>query len=398
MIKVYHQLGFRENWNFEVFDKMDVGDGFIFSPVNLSQVKLEKLDSKYKVKGFLDPQCYYPEQRPKGKLLTYDYFPQNIAKTQQCTTEDFSKDGIRYKIANKCIELQLKNNFEYLVIPFNRIMSSFPNTIIQKNNEKYIYPFIEEIKKFPEASNKEILLTLIVNENQIRHLEARNEFLNWVTGIRNISGVYLIFQSDRNTKQIKNADILLGELLFIKTLIENGLKVFIGYTNTEALLYSIAFPTGVTLGSYENLRKFNEDRFIENEKAARAPIARLYSNYLLNWIPAGTINSIRSLSLDEFDKLFDKNDERPYNLSNEFNWHFTKPELYKHYFISFNKQLKELPDQLDERIKHIEGLIDKALIYYRETLIAFDSESNGDHLIIWKEVIKQFKENIEGNE
>ena len=52
MIKVYHQLGFRENWNFEVFDKMDVGDGFIFSPVNLSQVKLEKLDSKYKVKGF----------------------------------------------------------------------------------------------------------------------------------------------------------------------------------------------------------------------------------------------------------------------------------------------------------------------------------------------------------
>ena len=26
----------------------------------------------------------------------------------------------------------------------------------------------------------------------------------------------------------------------------------------------------------KNLRKFNEDRFIENEKAARAPIARLY--------------------------------------------------------------------------------------------------------------------------
>lgn len=388
-MEIFHQLGFRENWNFDVFDKYNIGDGFIFSPVNLAQIKLEKLDQKYKTIGFLDPQCYYPESRPKGKLLTYDYFPQNIIKKESYTTNIFNEDENKYKIAEECLQLQLKNNFKYIVIPFNRIMSSKISNIIEKNKTKYLLPFLEKIKTM--KINKKILLTLVVSEEQIRHEESRNEILNWVTGIREISGIYLIFQSERKSKQIKIYDILLNELTFIDKLVQNDLEVIIGYTNTEALLYSIAMPKGVTLGSYENLRKFNEDRFIENEKNARSPIARLYSNFLLNWIPSGTINSIREKSLDEFDKLFEKNDERPYNLSNEFNWHFTKPELYKHYFISFYNQLKKLPSVQEERIKYIKTLIENALNYYDNSSILFDSDSNGEHLVIWKEVIKEFE-------
>lgn len=392
-MKVYHQLGFRENWNFDVFDKYSVGDGFIFSPVNLAQIKLEKLDEKYKKIGFLDPQCYYPNSKPKGKLLTYDYFPQNIVSSEICTTKFFLENDNSNKVAEECLKIQLKNDFEYLVIPFNRVMSSTMFEVIDKNKQKYLNPFLNELSKL--ETKKELLLTLVVSEDQIRHEESRNEILNWVTGIRKISGIYLIFQSERKSKQIKIGDILLSELLFIEKLVANDLKVIIGYTNTEALLYSIAMPTAITIGSYENLRKFNEDRFIENEKNVRSPVARLYSSYLLNWIPSGTINSIREASLKEFDKLFDKNEERPYNLSNEFNWHFTKPELYKHYFISFYNQVKKMPPTRIERIKYLKELINNALDYYQNANIPFDSDSDGEHLLVWKKVIEKFENLIE---
>ncbi|MGL5583533.1 MAG: hypothetical protein ACRDCE_21610 [Cetobacterium sp.] len=392
-MKVFHQLGFRENWNFSVFDNEKVGDGFIFSPVNLAQIKLEKLPDKYKKIGFLDPQCYFPDSTPKGKLSTYDYFPQTIsaeiAEVTNCNTEVFERDDIKLKIAEKCIEIQLKNNFEYIVIPFNRIMSDNMALTIEKNQKKYLRPFLDEISK--RKIEKKVLLTLVVSDAQIRFEEIRNELLNWVTGIRGIDGVYLIFQSSRKSKQIKIKDILLNELNFIKKLKENDLEVIIGYTNTEALLYSLSMPDGLTMGSYENLRKFTEDRFIDNSNVARAPIARLYSDYLLNWIPSGTINSIREQSLEEFDKLFDKNDERPYNLSDEFNWHFTKPELYKHYFISFYKQIQSLPSKQEERVDFLEKLIDRAIEYYQSSKIPFDMESNEEHLLVWKEVIADFK-------
>ncbi|MHA4987303.1 hypothetical protein [Cetobacterium somerae] len=389
-MKVFHQLGFRENWNFSVFDDYSIGDGFIFSPVNLAQIKLEKLPSRYKKIGFLDPQCYFPDSTPKGKLLTYDYFPQNIAETKNCNTQTFNTDNIKNRIAEECIKVQLENDFEYLVIPFNKVITDNITMMIEKNKDKYLVPFLNEIKRIGNI-DKKILLTIVVSDTQIRHEDSRNELLSWITGIRGIDGVYLIFQSSRKSKQIKIKDFLLNELIFIKILKENDLEVIVGYTNTEAILYSIAMPDGVSMGSYENLRKFTEDRFVENDIAARAPIARLYSDFLLNWIPSGTINSIREQSLDEFDKLFDKNDERPYNLSDEFNWHFTKPELYKHYFISFYNQLKKLPETKEERIEYLNKLISQAIAYYKNSNIPFDIESNEEHLLVWQEVINEYK-------
>ena len=56
-MKVYHQTGFRQNWNIESFQQ-GVGDGLIYSPINLDADKLLHLDNSIKQTGFLDPQLY----------------------------------------------------------------------------------------------------------------------------------------------------------------------------------------------------------------------------------------------------------------------------------------------------------------------------------------------------
>jgi len=46
-MKVYHQTGFRYKWNMDAFDQ-NIGDGLIYSPVNVDADKLNGYDEKYK--------------------------------------------------------------------------------------------------------------------------------------------------------------------------------------------------------------------------------------------------------------------------------------------------------------------------------------------------------------
>lgn len=63
-MKVYHQTGFRDKWNIESFLN-GVGDGLIFSPINIDADKLLALDVKLKHSGFLDPQLYLLNEAEK---------------------------------------------------------------------------------------------------------------------------------------------------------------------------------------------------------------------------------------------------------------------------------------------------------------------------------------------
>jgi hypothetical protein len=110
-MKVYHQTGFRLNWNIDCFQQK-VGDGLIFSPINIDADKLIQLDNSLKETSFLDPQLYLLNET-KGTLDTYPYFPGNIKPDY--STPDL--DDSNQVLAQLCIDYQLKNNFEYVVIP-----------------------------------------------------------------------------------------------------------------------------------------------------------------------------------------------------------------------------------------------------------------------------------------
>jgi len=388
-MEVYHQTGHNLKWNEDSFICDKTGSGLIFSPVNIASEKLSKISNDIKKVSIFDPQFYLPKV-PKGKLATYDYFPTNFEINFQ--TPDF--DNVKNCIAKLCIDFQVKNNFKFIVIP-TRYFKTIPSNYTEQIMKYFVEPFL----KYHSSNNidKELLLTLIVNQSQIMNDEYRNELLNWLTGIQEISGIYLIFENGFQTKQIKNSEYLYKALLFINALKINEFLVYLGYTNTEGLLYSVANPDSVSMGSYENLRRFGVKRFTCIDKnIPSSPNPRLYSRQLFQLIDYGYVGAIKNLFKD-WNLIFEDSKYHPLMFKPDYNWHFTKPEPYKHFFLVFSSQVSALPASVNDRIDYLKDAFTKSLRIYKELEevgVILDENSDGSHLSFWITALNMFEKYI----
>jgi len=178
---------------------------------------------------------------------------------------------------------------------------------------------------------------------------------------------------------------------------ENQMEVHIGYTNTEAILYSIAMPDSISIGSYENLRSFGIKRFQDIENSPmRAPNARLYSSKLFQWIDYQYITAMKSL-LPSYEDFFDDSEFKPLMFKPEFKWHFAKPEPYKHYFYVFDNQIKSIPIEQICRIEKLKEDLRSAITLFKkiENVVFLDDNSNGSHLPTWLNVINAYQRELD---
>lgn len=392
-MKVYHQMGFRDKWNIDCL-KSGIGDGLIFSPINMDSDKLLALPKTLREISFLDPQ-FYLLNKEKSTNITYPFFPGNI-KTDFSTAD---LDVSNSKLAEICIDYQINADLDYIIIP-TRYVDAVPTRYLEQMAENFVYPFLEV--KEQKNITKSFLLTVVVKQIMVEDKDKLDELLNWMTGISNIAGFYLIFENNFTSKQIKNFDYLTKVLFFIDILKRNEFEVHIGYCNTEALIYSAAMPDSITIGSYENLRMFRISRFEMSEgKPMHAPNARLYSSKLLQWMDYNYIESMKSL-INNYDSFFDDTQYKPLMFSlgefknQPFSWHFAKSEIYKHYFEVFYSLIKSLVSDQFDRIEQLKSMIKTAIDNYKviEDVVLLDSDSDGSHLATWYNVLNSYKKNL----
>ena len=389
---VYHQTGHNSIWNVGSFTEDGAGSGIIFSPVNDHADKISSISTEIKKVSFFDPQLYLPKSL-KGKLASFDYFPSSFSKN--FTTSDFDKE--KQEIAKRCIDFQLTNQFKYIVIP-SRYYEVLPSNFYEQFEDHLIEPFLSYYQSSKQKT--EILLTLIVKQEQLMNDEHRDELLNWITGIHQIDGVYLIFENNFLSKQIKDTAYLYNALVFIHAIHANELSVHIGYTGIEGLLYSIANPDSISMGSYDNLRQFNIKRFDDkSEGPLRGPNPRLYSRLLFQSIDYGYKDGIMKLYRD-WNNIFEDSGYKPLMFKPDYNWHFSKPEPYKHYFLLFNSQVSSLPTSVSKRIAFLKDSFQNAQHIFRQLDAAginLDDDSNGSHLSFWITTINMFEKYIKEN-
>ncbi len=350
----------------------------IFSPVNDGPDRIMDVESSIRANSFFDPQFYIPASS-RGKLPDYPFFPSTALPDYN--TSDF--ETACWDIARACVEWQAKGNFSHIVIP-TRYYDDLPSDYVGQISSCYIEPFLSAIEE--TGISKSILLTVIVKSVQVSDEENRNYLLNWLTSYENINGIYIIFENTMTGKQIKDPMYLAHCLYFIKVLKDNGLSVHIGYNNTEGLLYSLAGPDSISMGSYENLRKFNPSRFIEQDpQTKKQPNPRLYSGLLFQWIELNYIKAIQQL-YPSWKILFENSRYTPLNFRPKEDWNLRQPELYKHFFIVFSKQAQELPENLIERGNYLRESIQRArqaFIEVDRSGVVLDDNSDGSHLSAW---------------
>jgi len=377
-LKVFHQLGFRYNWNIDSLVDDDCGDGLIIAPRYMPRDIVDKMDPAILQASMFDPQFFLPAT-PKGKLETYDFFPDVTANGFE--TVDFA-DNHASDCAHKCIEYQNGLGLAYVTIP-TRYFPGTPSSFIDQQSNTFVNNFITEIEK--HVVDKPVLLQLVLNELMIKDEDYMSDILNWVTGTK-IDGIYLIVERSSISKQVKDSELLLALLDITTALKENGLIVVIGYLNAESLLLSLANPDVVTIGAYENMRSFDIKVFQEVEKTPmHGPNPRLYMSQLMQWVEYPYIGLLRKLY--PAGEIFDSTKYRAEMFEKTFNWHFGKPQLYKHHFVVITDQLKSLGELTGkDRFNLFSDMTMSAIERYNQLSaqgIVFDSNSDGSHLYIW---------------
>jgi len=386
-VKVMHQCGHNTKWNIISFIEDKIGDGLIISPADLEVNKVNDLPDSVKSVSYFDPQYYLPTSEKK-KLNSYPFFPKTYLEGRQYSTQLSYK--CRFELAKECVQYQKNNNYKYIVIP-TIYEENFIDNTYDELEQLIITPFIDAISRL--QCNKPVLLTAMINKNQLIIDDMNIQLLNFLTSYPEIDGIYLIpiIQRDVSQKRISGINLLFSLMKTINALKMADLEVHLGYTDVEGYLLTIAGPNSISIGAYENSRRFDIKKFGQKGRTQQ-PNARLYSNVLLQWIDTDYIDSLFSM-FKKANELFENNEYLNLMLRTSYNWHFTKKEPYMHYFTSFSHQVYSLHNTLQERYNDIYKTLINAKQYFSEISesgVVLDAPSSGGHIDKWITALNRY--------
>ncbi len=385
----------------------EVGDGFIISPLDMNMDILKKIDDQDLENSFLDPQ-FYALNIYRDSYLSYKF----LDEVDNIYDYNLQKNGI----AKKCIDFQNKVSFKYITIPTidfdllaleesyselyddiksdSDVSSYFDSNSIKISllNKLILDPFTNYITQ--NNIKKPILFTIVFNDEMAKNSDLFNSMLATVTNNETINGIYLLPQNNRTFKRISDINFLVKIMEFIHILRENDLEVIVGYSDIECLLYTVAGATAIPIGVYENLRKYDGLKFSNNDYSGRGPNPRIFSSILLQWIEYPYLSVIKENS--DLSKYFEQNDYFLETQEKDYNWHFSKPQCYKHYMVSFSRIIKNLSNDLEERYQQVDKLLEQANNAFRELsdFVFFDDNSSGDHINKWRTALKSYYNSI----
>lgn len=402
-IRIYHNCGFRDNWNKDVFEIDKVGYGFILSPRDMTKNYISSMDDSLIKKSFFDSQFY------NLGFINQNYLSYNFLDCID-TLSDYANE--KDEIAKKNIEYQNNIDFEYINIPTfdfdllnNNLYDGLYNDMIEsqvnfdpKNklsllNELIIKPFTKYIKE--EKINKKVLITIIFDLDMAQNVDRYNDLLTLITNNEVIDGVCIIPKCQRSYKRVSNIQFLFRMMCFINDLKRVNMEVIVTNCDVESILYAAAGADAVSLGIYENLRHYDGSRFAIDDSFKHGPNPRMFSYKLLQWIDYTYLYPLS----DKFDMadLFEINKYYDATKIKGYKWHFLKAEPYKHYMLSFNNIINDLPESINDRVEYVKKMLNNAIVMnknIRDCGIIFD-ESNGDsHISQWLTALSKYESDV----
>lgn len=380
-IELLHQVGHNASWNLQSYQDEHCGDGLILSPLHQAMPIVEQLQPATRAASLFDPQFYLPNSR-KRKLLSYPFFPEQVDGGFQTGT--FAEHAAR--VAQSCIEFQVAQAFRKVVVPTRFLDEMYPE-YFEMQAEFSVSSFIAA------AGNRPLCLSVAVKASMIRHASWRRMLLDWITSFHQVDELYLMYEHVRDYKQIQDPEFLREALRFFREVMATGLKLTIGYTNTEGLLYTAAGDPNITMGAFENTRIFSVDKFVESDGDRRGPKARIYLPGLMNWVQFQDAKLIRQLAPRVWERVYMPTQWGEDALAQSVEPTFNQPALYKHYFLNMQSQvnvLRQIP--VNDRRNYLLERVADAMAAYQALPRGLNLERHGmgSHLPGWQNALQTF--------
>ncbi len=379
-LKLYHQVGHNAKWNVDSFVSAECGDGLILSPLHQNMDAVAKLDQKTRSRSLFDPQFYLPSSQ-KPKLLQYPFFPSNVDGGFATTSFKASAKAV----AEQCIDYQVMQGFEQVVIP-TRFIDQLYSNYVDRHKQFTVEAFVES------AEDRKLCLSLAVTSAMIEDAEFRSKILNWISSYPTVDHVYLMYQHERDTKQIQSSEFLIAAFQFFKEILDTGLRLTVGYLNGEALLYSLLGDVSLTVGAFENTRIFSIDKFVMSDEERRGPKARIYLPGLMNWVQFDDAKSIRVNAPEVWKSVYRPTDYSEQALALKVDPTFNQPPLYKHYFLCMQQDFEQL-DAADSKTKRdlLKDRLASAHGHYKTLSskgVQIERHGRGGHVAPWLDFLK----------
>lgn len=387
-MQTLHQLGHNQKWGLDSYFENQIGNGFIFGAYNLPAEKIGTRVSGYKWEdlidiAFLDLQFYASKHSDGGKLSTYRFHPINLNQSQETMVE-----GIACVEAG--INLQIDNGFRKILIPsfYQPASASEKNTKLIRSTNKLVQRMK---KKYPSA---EFYMTLCISKDGITDESHVENLLTEATDIDIcFDGYYIVIEPPKEYKQKIPTSIraLLNTKIIFETLKKQGFKTIWAYANWDASLFSSLVDFDyITIGTYENLRSFSLERFLESQAGGPSK-GWYYSEKLLNFIKAQDIEILRAFNCLDAIKN-DKNIFSEIILNSNFIWNTHKPEVHKNYLLAIDRELKDISSRpLDQRKGYFLSKINTATNIYTTLSdnhkVLLSDESSNYHLHNWANLL-----------
>lgn len=391
MVKILHQLGHRHNWNLDCYFDNQIGDGFIFSAYSFIEGKIGTEISGYKAIqylpiSFIDLQYYgYKNSRDKGELSSYDFHPAKMESDGTTITEypELIYKGIIY---------QEKIGLNKIVIPMrcetSKDIGKF-SSIVDKINK-----YVSENKK----TSAEYYLTVSFTDSEIKDAEWVERVLTLLTNVNKVfDGYYIVCDPapEYKKKVSVNYDYYNNLSRIFSVLKKNSFKIIYGYANWDAIPFiALTDIDYVSIGTFENLRRFNIKRFTEDAGGGPSQ-GWYYSEKVLNMIRSQELVKLRSnncidLIRNEKNIFSDAILDPAYPWANNGN---NRPDVHKNYLLSISRELKEISLKKvgDDRINYVLGHIAEAKKIYKDLYdkkVYLDEESSDYHLSTWETFLK----------
>lgn len=336
---------------------------------------VENLSPTTRAASIFDPQFYLPSSR-KPKLQSYPFFPEVVEGGFQTSTFTAHVAGI----AEACIEFQRNLGFRTIVVP-TRFLDQLYTDYIDRQRRFTVDAFMEAARGEP------VCLSVATTAAMIEDQGFRSRLLNWITSYPNVEEVYLMYQHSRDAKQIQDAAFLKACIGFFGEIVGSGLKLTVGYTNVEGLLFATATELTVTMGSFENTRIFSVDKFLESEGERRGPKARIYLAGLLNWVQFQDAKTIQLRAPEVWRTIYHPTEWADAALVLPVEPTFNQPQLYKHFFKNMHDHISSMSSQSlpERRVELLERLRHARNSYAKLAAkgIELEKHGRGGHIEAW---------------